>query len=304
MNAFYRLPDSMRSVIALMFAAFAFSLMAAMVKLAGTRLPVTQILLVRQLVMGIILAPVIAQNFPAIFKTQKLPLHLARILCALVAMLCGFTALIHMPLADATALAFAKSFFVTVFAVLWLGETVGKHRWTAVVAGFVGVLIMLQPGSGGISIYGVYALMAAASAGAVMVIIRLLSRTESSPSILAYQSLGVAAVMIVPAILYWVKPTIIEWLLLLGIGVVSYFGQKANIYAYKYGEASLLASLDYVRLIYATILGWLLFSQWPQISTGVGALVIVMASIYTVHREAKRQQSLARAPDGRGFTNN
>ncbi len=294
----------MRSVIALMFAAFAFSLMAAMVKLAGTRLPVTQILLVRQLVMGIILAPVIAQNFPAIFKTQKLPLHLARILCALVAMLCGFTALIHMPLADATALAFAKSFFVTVFAVLWLGETVGKHRWTAVVAGFVGVLIMLQPGSGGISIYGVYALMAAASAGAVMVIIRLLSRTESSPSILAYQSLGVAAVMIVPAILYWVKPTIIEWLLLLGIGVVSYFGQKANIYAYKYGEASLLASLDYVRLIYATILGWLLFSQWPQISTGVGALVIVMASIYTVHREAKRQQSLARAPDGRGFTNN
>ena len=287
-----------------MFAAFAFSLMAAMVKLAGTRLPVTQILLVRQLVMGVILAPIILKDFPAIFKTQKLPLHLARVAGALVAMLLGFTALINMPLADATALAFAKSFFVTVFAVLWLGETVGKHRWTAVAAGFVGVLIMLQPGSGSFSIYGVYALIAAASAGAVMVVIRLLSRTESSPSILAYQSLGVAVIMVIPAIVYWVKPTLAEWLLMLGIGVVSYFGQKANIYAYKYGEASLLASLDYVRLIYATILGWLLFSQWPQVSTGIGALVIVMASIYTVHREAKRQQSLARAPDGRGFTNN
>ena len=294
----------MRSVIALMFAAFAFSLMAAMVKLAGTRLPVTQILLVRQLVMGVILIPIIVQDFPAIFITQKLPLHLTRVACALIAMLCGFTALIHMPLADATALAFAKSFFVTVFAVLWLGETVGKHRWGAVVAGFVGVMIMLQPGSGSFSIYGLYALIAAASAGAVMVIIRLLSRTESSPSILAYQSLGVAVVMIIPAAMYWVKPTLNEWMLLLGVGVVSYFGQKANIYAYKYGEASLLASLDYVRLIYATILGWLLFSQWPQISTGIGALVIVVASIYTVHREAKRQQSLARAPDGRGFTNN
>ncbi len=294
----------MRSVIALMFAAFAFSLMAAMVKLAGSRLPVVQILLVRQLVMGAILIPIISKDFPAIFRTQKLHLQLARVAGALIAMLLGFTALINLPLADATALAFAKSFFVTVFAVWWLGETVGKHRWAAVAAGFVGVMIMLQPGSGSFSIYGVYALVAAASAGAVMVIIRLLSRTESSPSILAYQSIGVAVVMIIPAIIYWIKPTLNEWLLMVGIGVVSYFGQKANIYAYKYGEASLLASLDYVRLIYATLLGWLLFSQWPQVSTGIGALVIVMASIYTVHREAKRQQSLARAPDGRGFTNN
>ncbi len=287
-----------------MFAAFAFSVVAALVKLAGTRLPVTQILLIRQLVMGVILIPVIVNNFPAIFKTQKIHLHLARIGCALVAMLCGFTAVIHMPLADATALAFARSFFVTVFAVWWLKEAVGKHRWGAVLIGFVGVLIMLQPGSDSFSIYGVYALIAAMSAGAVMVIIRLLSRTETSPSILAYQSLGVAVVMVIPAAIYWVKPTFHEWLLLLGVGVVSYFGQKANIYAYKYGEASLLASLDYVRLIYATFIGWLLFSQWPQLSTGIGALVIVLASIYTVHREAKRQQSLARAPGGRDFTNN
>jgi len=294
----------MRSVIAVMFAAFAFSLVAAMVKLAGSRLPVTQILLVRQLVMGVMLVPIITHNFPVIFKTQKFHLHLARIVGALVAMLCGFTALINMPLADATALAFAKSFFVTVFAVWWLGETVGKHRWAAVLAGFVGVMIMLQPSGGSFTIYGFFAVIGAASAGAVMVIIRLLSRTESSPSILAYQSLGVAIVMLVPAIYYWVTPTLTDWLLLVGIGVVSYFGQKANIYAYKYGEASLLASLDYVRLLYATLLGWLLFSQWPQISTGIGALVIVLASIYTVHREAKRQQSLARAPDGRGFTNN
>jgi len=294
----------MRSVIALMFAAFAFSLMAAMVKLAGTRLPVTQILLVRQLVMGVMLVPLISRDFPAIFITQKLPLQLARIAGALIAMLCGFTALVNMPLADATAIAFAKSFFVTVFAVFWLGETVGKHRWGAVLAGFIGVMIMLQPGSGSFSIYGFYAVVGAASAGAVMVIIRLLTRTESSPSILAYQSLGVAVVMVVPAIYYWVTPTLNEWLLMIGVGVVSYFGQKANVYAYKHGEASLLASLDYVRLLYATLLGWILFAQWPQGSTGIGALVIVLASIYTVHREAKRQQSLARAPDGRGFTNN
>lgn len=293
----------MRSVIALMVAAFAFALMTALIKMVGSRIPVTQILLVRQLVMGLILLPLMAKDFPDFFKTSKLHLHLVRVVGALIAMLCGFTAVIHMPLADATAIAFAKGFFVTVFAVWWLGETVGKHRWGAVFVGFIGVLIMMQPGSTGFSIYGLYALISAASAGMVMVVIRLLSRTETSASILAYQSLGVAVCMLIPGLIYWVNPTPGEWMLLIGVGVVSYFGQKANIYAYKYGEASLLASLDYVRLLYATALGWLLFSQLPQLSTGIGALVIVAASIYTVHREAKRQQSLASAPDGRGFTN-
>ena len=303
MGRFDDLPDNVKGSLILVVAAFGFALMIALIKLVGERLPVFQILFVRQLGMTLMLAPVLLPSFADTMRTTRLGLQLARIALALVAMSCGFTAVIEMPLADATALGFAKSFFVTIFAVLVLKETVGPYRWGAVVVGFAGVLVMLRPGTEGFSVYGVLAVTGAAAAGAVMVIIRLLSRTESTNTILAFQAIGVGLLMAVPAWLDWIAPTPTEWLLLAAIGFVSYFAQKANVVAYRYGEASLLASLDYVRLVYATGLGWLLFDQLPGASTWVGAGIIVLASIYTVHREAKRRQSLARGPDGRGFTN-
>lgn len=293
----------MKGAVVLMFAAFGFALMTALIKMAGAHLHVTQILFLRQLGMMIILAPTLVGNFPDSLKTSRLDLQLIRLVFALVAMLTGFTAIINMPLADATAIGFAKSFFVTIFAVIILRETVGIYRWSAVAVGFVGVLIMLRPGTDVFTIYSVYALIGSAAAGVVMVIIRLLSRTEKPVTILTYQAVGVGLVMFIPAMIYWQNPTLKEWGIIAAIGFVSYFAQKANIHAYKWGEASLLASLDYMRLLYATVLGFFLFDQLPGIYTWAGAVLIVIASIYTVHREARRNQSLARAPDGRGFSN-
>ena len=301
MIQFRTLPDNVKGALILMIAAFGFALMAALIKLAGSRLPVTQILFVRQIGMVIMLLPVLVTHFPDVVRTQRIDLQLTRVLFALIAMLCGFTAIIHMPLAEATALGFAKSFFVTIFAVIVLKETVGVYRWSAVAIGFIGVLIMLRPGTESFSVYGLMAVIGAASAGFVMVIIRLLSRSDSPNTILMFQAVGVAIVMIVPAILNWVPPTPREWAILAAIGFVSFFAQKANIYAFKFGEASMLASLDYVRLIYATLFGWLLFSQLPGVATWVGAGIIVLASIYTVHRESRRKKLLASDPVARGM---
>lgn len=303
MERFNKQSDNVKGALILVLAAFGFSLMVALIKLAGDRLPVTQILFIRQLGMTIMLAPILIKTFPGSLKSAQPHLQLLRILMALIAMVFGFTAVINMPIADATAIAFAKSFFVTIFAVLFLKETVGLYRWSAVFVGFIGVLIMLRPGAVGYSVYGFMALGAAASAGLVMVIIRKLSRTDPPSTILAYQAIGVGLIMAIPAFIQWVPPTPTEWALLASIGFVSYFAQKANIYAFSYGEASLLASLDYVRIIYATFFGWILFSELPSVSTWVGAGIIVLASIYTVHRESRRKQNLASGPNGRGFTN-
>lgn len=303
MERFDKQSDNVKGALILMVAAFGFSLMIAMIKLAGKHLPVSQILFVRQLGMTLMLGPVLFRSLPGAFGSRQLPLQFARICLALIAMSCGFTAVIHMPLAEATAIAFAKSFFVTIFAVIFLKEVVGLYRWGAVAVGFMGVMVMLRPGAEGFSLYALMALVGAASAGLVMVIIRLLSRTDAPSTILAFQAVGVGLIMAIPAFILWVPPTLEQWALLAGIGVVSYFSQKANIYAFSYGEASLLASLDYVRLIYATLFGWWLFSELPSVSTWVGASIIVMASIYTVHREARRRQRLASGPGGRGFSN-
>lgn len=293
--------DNVKGALILMMAAMGFALMVGLIKLVGQRLPVTQILFVRQLGMAIMLLPFLMRTFPASLKTDHLALQLGRIMLALIAMLAGFTAVVNMPLADATAIAFAKSFFVTIFAVFLLKEKVGLYRWGAVFVGFIGVLIMVRPGSEGFSIYGLMAIVGAASAGLVMVIIRKLTRIDPLSTILAYQAIGVGLIMAIPAFIQWVAPTPVEWMLLVAIGVVSYFAQKANILAYTYGEASLLASLDYVRLLYATLIGWFLFSELPGLSTWVGATIIIVASVYTVYRERQRKQRLASHPDARSM---
>ena len=299
LKRFHALPDNIKGALILMVAALGFSFMVTLIKFVGAHLHVTQILFLRQVGMTLIIAPTLLRNFRSSIKTKRLDLQLLRIFFALIAMMTGFSAIIHLPLADATALAFAKSFFVTIFAILFLGEIVGIRRWSATIIGFFGVIVMLRPGTEGFSIYGIYAIVGAAAAGVVMVIIRLLSRSEAPVTILTYQAVGVGLAMAIPAFIYWLPPTPFEWLLIALIGIISYFAQKCNIYAYKWGEASLLASLDYVRLIYTTLLGYLVFDNLPGVYTWIGATIIVSASIYTVHRESKLRKITPQAPNSR-----
>ncbi len=301
-NRFNAFSGNVKGALTLMVAASLFATMTMIIKLLGSHLHVTQILFVRQVIMMSIVAPQILKGFPGVLKTTQPGLQLLRVTAALCAMLMGFTAMIQMPLADATALGFAKSFFVTIFAMVILKETVGPRRWAAVAAGFLGVAIMLQPGTDAFSIYGIMAVAGAACAGLVMVIIRLMSRKDSPTTILSWQAIGVGVAIAVPAFFFWQWPNLTEWALLLAMGVTSYLAQMANIHAYKWGEASMLASLDYVRLLYATALGYLVFSNLPSVATWIGSGIIVLAAVYTVWREAKKKQDLTRSPAGRGYS--
>jgi drug/metabolite transporter (DMT)-like permease len=298
LNWFLRLSDNLKGIVFLMLASFVFSIMALLIKLLGQHLHITQILLVRQIGMTIMVAPAILRNFPGSLRSERPGLHVIRLCCALVAMLCGFTAVIYLPLADATAIFFAKSFFVTILAVFILGETVGVYRWSAVLVGFLGVMIMLQPGTDNYSVYGLLSLAGAAGAAAVMILLRLLSRIDSPDTIMTYGALGVGVVMILPGIYFWQEPTALEWLLLIAVGVVSYFAQKCNIFAYKHGEASLLASLDYVRLLWATLFGFLIFQQFPGGSIWLGATIVIGAAIFMIYRETRRKRGLISASAG------
>ena len=129
MNWFLRLPDNLKGIVFLMLASVLFSAMALIIKLLGQNLHITQILLVRQIGMALMISPAILRNFPGSLHSERPGLELLRVGCALVAMLGGFTAVIHMPLADATAIFFAKSFFVTIFAVIFLSEVLPVHRF-------------------------------------------------------------------------------------------------------------------------------------------------------------------------------
>lgn len=271
----------------------------SLVKVLGTGLHLTEIILFRQMFVMIVVLPVLVRNFPDVLKTNYLGLHLLRIAAALVAMLMGFTAVINMPLADATTIGFSKSFFVTIFAIMILGETVGYRRWTAVGVGFIGVIIVMQPGAGGSSldIYAVMALGGAAGASLVMVIIRKISQVDKTLTIMTYQSIGVGVMMIIPAYWFWKMPSLYEFGLLACLGAVSILVQTFNIHAYRAGEASAIASLDYTRLIYALAIGLFLFGDWPDNTVFFGATIIIAAALYTIHREVQISKRRIRNDD-------
>ncbi|MEE3048049.1 MAG: DMT family transporter, partial [Pseudomonadota bacterium] len=135
------------------------------------------------------------------------------------------------------------------------------------------------------------AIAGAASAAAVMVIIRKISQFERPVTILSYQSILVGLIMIPPTLVYWVQPSLYEWLVMAAIGVLSVFGQLANIQGFKEGNASAVAPMDYTRLVFAAMIGFLLFGEIPEWTTAIGAGLVIATSLYTVRAEARAGES-------------
>ncbi|MEO1709235.1 MAG: DMT family transporter [Pseudomonadota bacterium] len=282
------LPGNVRGGLWILLSTFFFSVMILLIKLAGQRLHVTEILFFRQVVMMVIAAPVIASGFPGSLVTRRLDLQALRVGCAFFAMLLGFTAVINLPLANATTLSFAKTFFMTLLAIWFLSEVVGLRRWGAVIVGFVGILFVAWPDPAtGFNIYSGFAIISSFFVACVMILIRKLSQVDQPVTILSYQAIGIGFLMLGPTIYFWKTPTFEETLMLVAIGVVSAIGQTCNIFGLRAGEASAVAPLDYSRLLFAVLFGWLVFLEWPEPRVFVGAALIVGASLYTLQRERR-----------------
>lgn len=282
------LPPNARGIVWIALSGFALTGMAVLIKLLGQRLHVLEILFVRQLVMSALMAPRVLRSPAEAFRTQNLGLHLLRIGLSIVAMSAGFTAIIHLPMADAIALSFSRSFFVAIFAIIILKEIVTQQRWAVVGLGFVGIVIMVRPSVSGIDVYSLLGLTSAALVGLIMVIIRKLAQKERLATVLTYQAMGVGFVMAVPAFVVWQTPTPLEWALMLCAGLLSAVGQSLNFAGFRVGEATAVTSADYLRLIYATILGFVIFGEWPQVATFLGAALIIGTSAYSLHYERRK----------------
>jgi drug/metabolite transporter (DMT)-like permease len=291
------LPPNLRGIVWTMAAGVVLTVMSAIIKSLGTRIPVIEILFVRQMVMSVLLTPRILRNPVAAFATPNPWLHALRVGLSVAAMLAGFTAIVHLPLADAVAVSFSRSFFVTIFAMVILHEVVSRHRWIAVVLGFAGVVIMVRPSPDGLDPYAALGLVSAAAVGLLFVIVRKLAQHEKMATVLTYQAVGVGAVFAVPALLAWVPPTPEEWTLLVLIGVLSAIGQSFNFNAFRAGEATAVASADYLRLVYATALGVVLFGEWPTLNALVGAALIVATTGYAMQAEKRQARRLKAAAD-------
>ena len=283
------LPGNVRGGLWILLATFFLSIMVALIKIAGQHMHVTQILFFRQLTMLLLAMPVLLNNYPQALITRRPGLQGIRLIAAFFGMLFGFSAIIYLPLAEATTLSFAKTFFVGILAIVLLGEVVGFRRWSAIIFGFLGVVIIAWPAEGAsFNIYSVMAIGSAMAVAVVMITLRQLAQVDRPVTILAYQAIGVGLMMLPPAIYFWTTPTLFEIALIILIGILTSIGQLCNIQGFKAGEASAIAPLDYARLVYAIIFGYLIFNEWPEPRVFVGAGMIVAAAIYTLHRERIR----------------
>lgn len=234
-----------------------------------------------------VMGPWIVKAGLAGLKTARLKLYTLRSATGVVSMMAWFWSVSLLPITEATALGFTAPFFTTILAALVLREEVRLRRWAAVIIGFAGTIVILRPGTGDVALFGAsIALVAALTQACSVVMVKSLSRTESPNAIVAYMSIYLTPMSLVPALFVWSWPTwgMLGWMAL--IGLVGTAAHQCFTRALRAADASALMPIDFVRLIFVAVIGIVFFNQIPSMWTWIGAAVIFGSGIYVMRREA------------------
>jgi drug/metabolite transporter (DMT)-like permease len=284
-----------RGILLMCAAVLIFTVSSTMVKALGSGYPVAQIVFFRCLLAFLPLYVAIRRAGGWVtLRTKRPGAHTFRVVVGGLALFIGFWALTLMPLADYYAFTYAAPLFATMLSIPILGEQVGIRRWSAVAVGFVGVLIMLRPGVQSFDFASLVAIAAAFTYALAIIAVRNLARTESSASAVFYFTLAGLVLSGAALPFDWRDPTLQEWALLLGLGVVSGFGQILMTDAYRLAPPAVIAPFDYTSMLWALVFGYVLFGDFPEPMVLAGAAVIIASGVYIIYRETVR--GVERAP--------
>ena len=236
------------------------------------------------------------ERFKDFYYTKRAGLHFLRCIFGLIALLAIFIALRNLPLATVVSISFAAPIFTTIFSIFFLNEKVGLFRWLAVLVGFIGIIIITEPGFSSLNIYYVYPIIFCLGLSYVAIAIRQLSTTEPVWLISLNFSAAITLVSIFTIPFGWIMPNIKDFILLSFIGI---FGGVANLWlsqSYKFSEVSLVTPLKYLALVFAIIFGFFIWDEIPSFKTLLGALLVITSSVIIFRREIvlKKQVSIPR----------
>ena len=274
----------------------AFSLMDVIVKWSDDY-PVGQVLFFRGF-FGIIpiLFLIPKDRYVDFYKTTRPMLHLKRCLAGLIALVAIFIALRNLPLATVVSISFAAPIFTTIFSIFMLNEKVGFYRWLAVIVGFVGIVIISEPGFSSLNFYYIYPIIFCLGLSYVAIAIRKLSSTEPVWLISFFFSFSIMILSFFSFYQNWILPSFIDLFLLAMIGIL---GGLANLWlsqSYKFSEVSLVTPLKYLALIFAIIFGYFIWEEIPTLKTLLGAALVILSSFIIFRREMilKKRVSVSR----------
>ena len=274
----------------------AFSLMDVIVKWSEDY-PVGQVLFFRGFC-GIIpiLFLIPKDRYLDFYKTTRPFLHFKRCLAGLIALVSIFIALRNLPLATVVSITFAAPIFTTIFSIFLLNEKVGLYRWLAVLVGFVGIIIISEPGFSSLNLYYIYPIIFCLGLSYVAIAIRKLSSTEPVWLISFFFSFSIMLLSFLSFYQNWILPSLIDLFLLSLIGIL---GGLANLWlsqSYKLSEVSLVTPLKYLALVFAIIFGFFIWDEVPTFKTLIGAGLVILSSFIIFRRELvlKKRLSVSR----------
>ncbi|PJK30030.1 RNA polymerase subunit sigma-54 [Minwuia thermotolerans] len=266
-----------------------FSVMHAMIQYLGKQgLHGFEIAFFRNLFGIVALTPIFIRYGLEPFRTTKIKLHFARGAVNAVAMLLffyGITTGIALGLVQ--SLSFTAPLFTSLLAVLFLGEKMRAHRWTALAIGFLGTLVILRPGMSAIEPGAVYILLAAMMWGVAMTIIKRLTDTDSAITVSLYMVLMLTPISGIAAAFVWTWPTAEQFIWLAAIGVIGTFSQMAFAQAFRLADATAVLPFDFSKLFWSALLGWFFFAQVLDLWVWIGSVMIFAGGFYIAYRERK-----------------
>lgn len=268
----------------------AMSTMDAMAKWLGEGYPIGEIVFFRNLFALPVIGLIVMRGGGLASLRIGWPLgHVLRAGCGLAAMFTFFTGLRTLPLAEAISIGFAAPLFVTALSVPILGERVGVRRWSAVVVGFVGVLVMTRPGAAAFQPAALLILAAALFYALAMLITRRQARSDTTPAILFYgTALSLAASLLVLPF-GWRAPDAADLPVFVAIGLVGGLGMAFMTQAYRHAPAAVVASFDYTALVWGVLIGWLVWRELPDAWVWLGAGIVIASGLYIIRRETRRR---------------
>ena len=227
------------------------------------------------------------------YFTKRPLLHFSRCFFGLAALLSIFTALRNLPLATVVSISFAAPIFTTIFSIFFLNEKVGIYRWLAVLIGFLGIIIIAEPGLKDLNIYYIYPIIFCLGMAYVAISIRQLSKTEPVWLISLYFSIAITIISLTTIPSGWVMPSLVDLIILSLLGI---FGGVANLWlsqSYKFSEVSLVTPLKYLALVFAIIFGYFIWDETPTLKTISGAILVILSSLIIFRREIQLNKQVS-----------
>lgn len=283
--------------ILLMISAFAvFSCLDTAAKVLGESYPVPMVVFARYIgaLLLSVIPVVITAGFGS-FRTKRPGLQISRSVLLIAGTSMNFTALTFLPLAQTSSIMFAAPLVVCALSVPLLGEKVGPRRWAAVVIGFIGVLIIIRPGTGGFHWAAMLSVGATICTAVYQIATRKVAASDSAETTLIYTSLVGSALIAPVTPFHWVMPDLPAAGLMVFLGICGAFGHYLLIRAHHLAPAPTLAPFSYTAILWMTLLGFIVFGDVPSLWTLLGGTVVVGSGIYVLHRERKLEKQVASA---------